>query len=82
MAAHFDLIITADNESRTAEFTLKDATGAKIGFHHVDFTKIPVSRQQGLFDLQVFIRLYVEASREASAVGEIGVCIAEELLGA
>jgi len=41
-----------------------------------------VSRQQGLFDLRNYLRHYVEEGKEAASVAEIGVCIAEEVLGA
>jgi hypothetical protein len=36
---------------------------------------------EGLFDLRNTLRLYVESGQEAAAVAEIGVCIAEEVLG-
>src|SRR5262249_17990005 len=42
---------------------------------------IAVSRQQGLFDLRNYLRHYVEPGREAASVAEVGVCIAEEVLG-
>ena len=41
-----------------------------------------MSRQQGLFDLRNYLRHYVEPGQEAASVAEIGVCIAEEVLGA
>ena len=41
-----------------------------------------MSRQQGLFDLRNYLRHYVEEGKEAASVAEIGVCIAEEVLGA
>ena len=41
-----------------------------------------MSRQQGLFDLRNYLRHYVEDGKEAASVAEIGVCIAEEVLGA
>ena len=81
MPTHFDLIITADYPSRTAELRLLDAHGSQLAFRQTDFKKIAVSHQQGLFDLRNFLRHYVEAGREAASVAEIGVCIAEEVLG-
>jgi tetratricopeptide (TPR) repeat protein len=82
MPARFDLIITADYPSRTAEFSLRDAAGVQIAYKKTEFRdKISVSHQQGLFDLRNYLRLYVEEGQERAAVAEIGVCIAEEVLG-
>ena len=82
MPSNFDLIITADYPSRTAEFRLLDEHGVQLAFRQTDFKTIAVSRQQGLFDLRNYLRHYVEPGREAASVAEIGVCIAEEVLGA
>jgi hypothetical protein len=41
-----------------------------------------VSRQQGLFDLRNYLRHYVEPGHEQASVADIGVCIAEQVLGA
>ena len=81
MPTHFDLIITADHSNRTGEFRLLDANGAQLAYRQTDFKTIPVSRLQGLFDLRNYLRLYVEEGRQGAAVAEIGVCIAEEVLG-
>ena len=82
MPAHFDLIITADYPSRTAEFVLRDAAGVQLAYRKTEFGNISISHQQGLFDLRNYLRIYVEEGKEAAAVAEIGVCIAEEVLGA
>lgn len=81
MPAHFDLIITADHPNGTAEFRLLDSAGAQLAFRQTDFKKITTSHQQGLFDLRNFLRNYVEEGKEVAAVAEVGVCIAEEVLG-
>lgn len=81
MTAHFDLIIDADDANRTAEFTLRDSAGVQIAFRQTDFNTISVSHQQGLFDLRNYLRLYVEEGKERAAMAEIGVCIAQEVLG-
>lgn len=81
MTNHFDLIITADFPSLIAEFSLHDSSGVQVGFRQTDFKAISVSHQRGLFDLRNHLRLYVEEGRERAAVAEIGVCIAEEVLG-
>jgi len=81
MPAHLDLVITADYPRRTAEFTLRDSDGVQLAFRQTDFKNISVSHQRGLFDLRNHIRLYVEDGKKRAAVEEIGVCIAEEVLG-
>ena len=77
----FDLIITADNANHRADLRLLDASGAQLAYRQADFKTIPISRQQGLFDLRNYLRNYVEAGKEAASVAEIGVCIAEDVLG-
>jgi hypothetical protein len=81
MHSNFDLIITADYPNRTAELRLLDAHGSQLAFRQTDFKTIAVSRQQGLFDLRNYLRNYVEEGQEAATVAEIGVCIAEVVLG-
>jgi hypothetical protein len=82
MPAPFDLIITADYPSRVAELRLLDEHGVQLAFRQTDFKTITVSRQRGLFDLRDYLRHYVEPGQETASVAEIGVCIAEEVLGA
>lgn len=81
MPNHFDLIITSDVSSHTAEFSLCDATGRQLGHQKTAFHDIPVSQQRGLFDLREHLRLYVEAGQQQAAVAAVGVCIAEKVLG-
>jgi tetratricopeptide (TPR) repeat protein len=81
MPSHFDLIITADYPNRTAEFRLLDAHGGQLGYRQTDFKAIAAGHLHGLFDLRNYLRVYVSEGGEAAAVAEIGVCIAEEVLG-
>ena len=81
MKAHFDLKITANYETRTAEFFLYNSAGVQIAFRQTDFKSISVSHQQGLFDLRNYLRLFVEPGKETAAMADIGVCIAEQVLG-
>ena len=81
MKAHFDLKITANYGTRIAEFFLRDSAGAQIGYQQTDFNAISVSHQRGLFDLRNYLRLFVEPGKERAAMEEIGVCIAEQVLG-
>ncbi len=82
MPEHFDLVVTADDASRTAEFRLRDAGGCQLAYHQADFKTLTASRRQGLFDLRDYLSRYVEADKQAASVAEIGVSIAEEVLGA
>ena len=82
MPSNFNLIITADYPSSTAELRLLDEHGVQLAYRQTDFKTITVSRQRGLFDLRNYLRLYVDPGREAASVAKIGVCIAEEVLGA
>jgi hypothetical protein len=79
--ADFDLIITTDTENMTAALRLLDAHGSQIGYQWTDFKTIPVGRQQGLFNLRDYLRHLVEPGQEAASMAEIGVCIAEQVLG-
>ncbi|MCX5735305.1 MAG: CHAT domain-containing protein [candidate division NC10 bacterium] len=82
MQSDFDLIITADYPTRTADLRLRDLHGVQLAYQQTDFRTIAVSRQQGLFDLRNYLHHYVEPGREAESIAAIGVCIAEEVLGA
>ena len=81
MPPNFDLVITADTPSLTAELRLLDGDSNQLAYRLTDFKTIAVSRQQGLFDLRNYLKYYVEQGKEAASVAEIGVCIAEEVLG-
>ena len=81
MSPNFDLVITADTPSLTAELRLLDGAGIQLAYRLTDFKTIAVSRRQGLFDLRNYLKHYVEQGKEAASVAEIGVCIAEEVLG-
>ena len=81
MAATFDLVITADTPSLTAEFYLRDGHGSQLAYRQTDFHTISISRQRGLFDLRNYLRNYVETGQESASLAEIGVCIAEQVLG-
>ncbi|HYR11535.1 MAG TPA: CHAT domain-containing protein, partial [Longimicrobium sp.] len=81
MPAAFDLIIDTDSASHTAEFRLLDAHGNQLAYRQTDFTSITVSRRLGLFDLRNYLRNLVEPGHEVASVAEVGVCIAEEVLG-
>ena len=78
---HIDLIITADHKNWTAEFRLLDEAGGQLAYRQTDFRDISVSRQRGLFDLRHHLRRYVESGQSHDAVRDIGVCIAEDVLG-
>jgi len=81
MSAHFTLKIAADAKNHSAEFQLLDTHGLQLAYRLTDFNAISPSRRHGLFDLRNYLKLYVEQGREQAAVDEIGVCIAEQVLG-
>ena len=81
MPTHFDLIVTADSPNMTAEFRLLDANGGQLAFRQTDFKTISASRCQGLFDLRNYLRMYVDEGRQSAEAAQIGVCIAEDVLG-
>ena len=72
MPDQFDLVVTTDYPSRTAEFRLRGGHGSQIAYRHTDFNVIAVSRQQGLLDLRNYLRNYVEEENEQASVAEIG----------
>lgn len=81
MQSNFSLIITADYPNRSADFRLLDKSGSQIAYKQTNFKSIPVSRQQGLFNLRSYVRNLVVEGEEGEATADIGVCIAEEVLG-
>jgi hypothetical protein len=81
MPSDFDLTIIADPSNLTAEFRLHGVDGSQLASHQADFKTISVSRRQGLFDLRNYVRNFVAEGKEAASVAEIGVCIAEQILG-
>jgi hypothetical protein len=81
MPANFDLIITADTPNHSAEFNLQDENGVQLAFRQTDFKTIELSHKRGLFDLRNYLRHYVVEGQEEAAVADIGLCIAEQVLG-
>ena len=81
MSPNFDLVITADTPSLTAELRLLDGAGIQLAYRLTDFKTIVASHRQGLFDLRNYLKNYVEQGKQTASVAEIGVCIAEEVLG-
>jgi hypothetical protein len=64
MPVNFDLIMTADYASRTAELCLLDAHGVQFAFRQTDFKTIAVSRQQVLGE-EIFRHLVASKSHRA-----------------
>ena len=81
MPSNLDLIITADSPNLTAELRLLDEHGSQLAYRQTDFKTISLSHWLGLFNLRDYLHHYVEESKEAASVAEIGVCIAEQVLG-
>jgi hypothetical protein len=81
MSTSFDLIVAVDAVKSSCEFRLLDEHGAQLAYRHTNFGALPLSRQQGPFDLRNYIHSYVEVDRQPAAVAEIGTCIAKDVLG-
>src|SRR6185295_18650748 len=79
-ASRFSLIVTADCERGLADLSLLDGAGSQVAFRQVDFHTISISQRQALFDLRTYLRLY-KRGQEAASVAEVGVVIAEKILG-
>ncbi len=85
MHPDFDLVVSASDDALTAGLRLMDSAG-QIGYNEVDIRSFATSTRQGLFDLREFVRRYAarpgETGRTAEGwVAELGVSLAEELLG-
>lgn len=81
MSSHFDLVVSADPATLSAELILLDENGRRLAGRRTDFRSIPAGRLQALFDLENYLRYYVEWGREAETIARTGVSIAEEVLG-
>lgn len=75
MPPNFTLNISIRPGAYVAEFDLRDAHGAQVGFREVDFTRLPASRVHGLFNLRDFVRHY------GTKVEDIGMFLGREILG-
>jgi tetratricopeptide (TPR) repeat protein len=81
MPASFDLIITVDYPSRTAELRLRDPHGVQLAFRQTDFKTFTLSHRHGLFDLEIALDRVNRANalrhlgRFGEAQAEIEACI-------
>jgi len=60
---------------------LFDANGGQLAYRQTGFKTIPAGLRWGLLNLGNHLRLYVEKGSQSAAAAEIGVCIAEAVLG-
>ena len=81
MSDNFELNITTDSAQQSAEFRLLDAHGVQLGYKHTNLKSLSLSERQSLFDLRHYLNNYVEPDRQAASMAEVGVCIAEKVLG-
>lgn len=81
MPISFDLAITVDAATFSADLRLLDVHGNQLAYRHTDFKPLSLGHKQGLFNLREYLDCYVEPGLEQAAVDEIGVCIAEQVLG-
>jgi hypothetical protein len=77
----FDLVVTTAAPGDRAEFRLLDGAGNQLAYHAADLGALPAGLRQGLFDPRGYLLHYVEESKQREALAEVGVCIAERVLG-
>jgi tetratricopeptide (TPR) repeat protein len=81
MPSDFDLIITADTPTLTAEFNLKNPDGSHAGYKRTEFVHLDASRLEELFDLRNYLRRLVERTKQPEELARLGVVIAKDVLG-
>lgn len=83
MPYDFQLSVKVAPNSQQVELILHDADGVYLASHQVDFAdgQIDLGQQRALFDLQKFVRHYTSSEQEQAALTEVGVVIAEQVLG-
>lgn len=82
MQSDFTLTIATQPATWHAEFRLCDHVGNQLAYQHTDFTTLTVGEQQRLFYLRDFLDSNVDADNEAAEVEQLGICIADKVLGA
>ena len=81
MSEDLTLTITTNEETRRAELQLLDAAGVQQAYHAIEFWALEVSTRDALFDLRSYLLRFVEPKDHQAAVQQIGVVIAEKVLG-
>ncbi len=81
MAESFDLIVAPNSDNTGINLQLIRTGGDFVACRSVDFSPLPLSKKQALFDLRSFLRLYVEKGHEEESVARTGVFLAEDILG-
>lgn len=77
----FDLHIAVDPHQPVVHLRLCDDSGREVAEHTADIARIRASLRDGLFDLREHVQRYAQASAQEQAVVDVGVCIAEQILG-
>ena len=82
MLGNFDLVVSADTPSLTAEFRLLAPDGSQAGYQRTEFRKLPAGALEKLFDLRSHFQRMIEADKQPAALADTGVTIARDVLGA
>lgn len=81
LPTQFDLVITTNTATDVADFHLQDDHGTQLAFHQADFKNISASHRRGVFDLRNYLDIYIDPGNEAAAIADVGVAIAQNVLG-
>jgi tetratricopeptide (TPR) repeat protein len=81
LSSQFNLFITTTPTKDVIDFHLQNERGAQVAYHQADLRQMGASLKRGLFDLRDYLDQYVAASEQSLAIADIGVAIAQHLLG-
>lgn len=81
LSSQFNLFITTTPTKDVIDFHLQNERGAQVAYHQADLRQLGASLKRGLFDLRDYLDQYVAASEQSLAIADIGVAIAQHLLG-
>jgi len=77
----FQLQVTTSPGTSVAELRLRDGGGNHLEYNIVDFAALTPTQKRGLFDLRAAIRHYADDGQGEAHVAEVGVWVAEHVLG-
>lgn len=81
LSSQFNLFITTTPTKDVIDFHLQNERGTQVAYHQADLRQLGASLKRGLFDLRDYLDQYVAASEQSLAIADIGVAIAQHLLG-
>ncbi len=81
LSSQFNLFITATPTKDVIDFHLQNEHGGQVAYHQADLRQMGASLKRSMFDLRDYLDQYVPASEQSLAIADIGVAIAQHLLG-